>query len=87
MLILNESWFGFSMANQFKQFTVEKEVFEMRGGRNVTNQSVEGSECRKFFWDDQNVKCQKIRTSKITLSKIASSKRMSKVREIRLSTF
>jgi hypothetical protein len=87
MLILNESWFGFSMANQFKQFTVEKEVFEMRGVGTLKIRMLKDQNVESFFMDDQNVKSQKIRTSKITLSKIASSKRMSKVREIRLSTF
>ncbi len=45
----------------------------MRGGRNVENQNTEGSEHRKFFLDDQNIKSQKdhnieslIRTSKMT---------------------
>ena len=48
------------------------------GGRNVENQNIEGSERRKLFLDDQNVKSQKIRMSKITLSKIT---------KIKLSTF
>jgi hypothetical protein len=46
------------------------------GGQNVENHNVEGSEGRKFYTDDQNVKSQKdqnvksfIKTSKITLSK------------------
>ncbi len=30
-----------------------------RGGRNIENQNIEGSEHRKFFQDDQNVESQK----------------------------
>jgi hypothetical protein len=44
-----------------------------REGRNVKNQNIKGSEHRKYFKDDQNVKSQKdhnieslIRTSKMT---------------------
>jgi hypothetical protein len=36
--------------------------FLVRGGRNVENQNVKGSERQKYFLDDQNVESQKIRT-------------------------
>jgi hypothetical protein len=30
-----------------------------RGGRNIENHNIKGSERRNFFYDDQNVECQK----------------------------
>ncbi len=53
-----------------------------RGGRNVENQNIEGSERQNFFLDDQNVKSQKIRTSKITLLKRTSKVRFSNFEEV-----
>ncbi len=32
-----------------------KKACRQRGGRNVENQNIEGSERRKYFQDDQNV--------------------------------
>ncbi len=42
-------------------------MWKMKGGRNVENQNIEGSERQKYFLDDQNVKSQKIRTLKVKL--------------------
>jgi hypothetical protein len=38
-----------------------------RGGWNVKNQNIEGSDRQKYFLDDQNVKSQKIRILKVKL--------------------
>ena len=55
----------------------------LRGGRNVENQNIEGSECRKYLLglsERRKIRTSKIRTSKIRLSKIRMSKRTSKVK-------